>query len=190
MSFVRHMQHRPSFSKSFLSCQCQQSCSLPADEGSSNQMWQTSGWDCRFSPHLTRIPPVAAPPWTSPHPPSAICPCAMSVMEKLTQQSLLGKTTLWSVYSSVSRKLLQTIALKLLALTVFVMNLQLLFALTVVELYHLRTALATIKIPMYSTQDSYSLLIQRFELRFVKILQHHGKLCDESLGYVADDTNW
>lgn len=70
--------------------------------------------------HLTsHTPTEAAPPSISPHPPSAICPCAMSIMETLTQQSLLGNTTLWSVYSSVAHKLFQTITLKLLFLTVF-----------------------------------------------------------------------
>lgn len=70
--------------------------------------------------HLTlHTPTVAAPPSMSPQPPSAICPSAMSITETLTQQSLLGNTTLWSVYSSVAHKLLQTITLKLLFLTVF-----------------------------------------------------------------------
>lgn len=75
-------------------------------------MWQTSGWDCHFSSHLishthTHIPPVAALPSTSPHPPSAICPCAMSLTETLGQQSLLGKTTL----CAASHQALQTIIL-------------------------------------------------------------------------------
>lgn len=77
-----------------------------------------------ISNHTSHSPPVAAPPSTSPHPPSAICPHATSITETLAQQSQLGKTTLWSLYSSVAHKPLHAITLKCLFSTVFKMKLQ------------------------------------------------------------------